>query len=204
MTAVGDNNWLFRLVISVNRVALDGVQHRESINAFAKDDVSAVQMRGVDEAEEELRAVGAWASVCHGKNASARVQVGEVLVGELATVDGCATGTVAGREVATLGHELGDHSVEGAVLEVQGLSLGGVSLLTSAESAEVLGGNRCVVVEVDCNTAGSSTTNGDIEEDLGVDSWSCHFNVNAVFSFEVFDYKIPQLFHTLACHPNLN
>ena len=96
-----------------------------------------------------------------------------------------------GREVATLGHELWDDSVEGAALEVQGLSLGGVSLLTSAESAEVLGGDRCVVVEVDCNTAGSSTTNGDIEEDLGVGSWSCHFNVYAVFSFEVLDYKIP-------------
>ena len=175
MTAVGDKNWLLRLVISVDRVGLDSVQHSESICAFAEHDVSAVQMRGIDEAEEELRAVGAWASVCHGKNASACVQVGEVLVGELATVDGCATGTVAGREVATLGHELWDDSVEGAALEVQRNTSSVVTLLTSAESAEVLGGDWCVVVKGNCNTAGSGTTNGDIEEDLRVSSWSCHF-----------------------------
>ena len=50
----------------------------------------------------------------------------------LLAVDGLSTGTVTAGEVTTLEHELGDDAVEG------GTSIA-VSLLASAESAEVLG-----------------------------------------------------------------
>jgi hypothetical protein len=83
----------------------------------------------------------------------------EVLVLELLAVDGLATGAldrvsavcfvsvdggkalgthVAGGEVTTLEHELGDDAVEGSALEVKGLAAAALALLSGAESAEVL------------------------------------------------------------------
>ena len=62
----------------------------------------------------------------------------EVLVSKLGAVDGLATSAVAGREVSTLGHETVDDAVEGAALEVEGLALGTLSLLTCAEGSKVL------------------------------------------------------------------
>lgn len=64
----------------------------------------------------------------------------EVLVGELLSVDGLATSSISLGEVTSLAHELGDDSVELAALEVEGLAGLAGSLLTSAESSEVLGG----------------------------------------------------------------
>jgi hypothetical protein len=94
----------------------------------------------------------------------------EVLIGELSTIDGLATTAVAPGEVTTLAHEAGDDPVEAAALVVEGLARGTSALLacgtrctvrrggssasnwpigkegpqrlllTSAESAEVLGG----------------------------------------------------------------
>lgn len=49
---------------------------------------------------------------------------------------------VAGGEVTTLKHELGDDTVEGSTLEVEGLAATAGTLLTSAESAEVLSSLR--------------------------------------------------------------
>jgi len=101
------------------------------------------------------------------------VLVLEVLVGELVTVDGLATGTLFNRhslavepqgkqltkgrvggvayvvagEVTTLEHELGDHTVEAGVLVT--LALGQLAELT-----EVLGGLRDILlVEVEVDTA---------------------------------------------------
>jgi hypothetical protein len=80
----------------------------------------------------------------------------EVLILELLAVDGLTTGAllsisfctavlvvaltyVATGEVTTLEHELGDDAVEGRALVVEGLARAAGALLTSAESAEVLG-----------------------------------------------------------------
>ena len=57
----------------------------------------------------------------------------EVLILELVAIDGLASGTVSGGEVATLAHEVGDNTVEGGTLET-------VSLLAGAQGAEVLTG----------------------------------------------------------------
>jgi hypothetical protein len=52
-----------------------------------------------------------------------------------------ALGThIAGGEVTTLKHELGDDAVEGSALEVKGLAAAALALLSGAESAEVLSG----------------------------------------------------------------
>jgi hypothetical protein len=99
--------------------------------------------------------------VGHGEDTGASVPQVEVLVLELLAVDGLTTGAlrtvrlvsclqVAGRmtyvatgEVTTLEHELGDDTVEGGALVVEGLARAAGTLLTSAESTEVLGGLRC-------------------------------------------------------------
>ena len=56
----------------------------------------------------------------------------EVLVLELVAVDGLAPGAVAGSEVSSLAHEVGDDAVEGGALVAE-------ALLSGAESTEVLG-----------------------------------------------------------------
>ena len=75
----------------------------------------------------------------------------EVLIIESAAVDGLTTSTVAIGEVSTLwmkgtrdnpylAHELGNDSVHLAVLVAERLAALAISLLTSAEATEVLGG----------------------------------------------------------------
>ena len=56
----------------------------------------------------------------------------EVLVLELVAVDGLAPGAVAGSEVSSLAHEVGDDAMEGGALVAE-------ALLSGAESTEVLG-----------------------------------------------------------------
>ena len=82
----------------------------------------AVEVGEWAEAEEELGAVGAWASVGHRKNALSSVLVLEVLISELGAVDGFTASTVAASEVTALGHEAGNNSVEDRSLEVEGLA----------------------------------------------------------------------------------
>ncbi len=55
---------------------------------------------------------------------------------------------VAGSEVTTLKHELGDDTVEGSTLEVEGLAAAAGTLLASAESTEVLSGLRVVLLAI--------------------------------------------------------
>ena len=165
LSAVGDHDGLLRHIVSANGVVLNGVKDGHAIGGdLSEDDVSAVKMRGLVEAEEELGSVGAWASVGHGEDTTSSVLVDEVLVSELSSVDGGSTSTVVLGEIATLSHEASDDSVEGAALEVEV-----ATLLASAESAEVLGGDGSVLGEIDDDSAGSSATDGDIEEDLSVD-----------------------------------
>ncbi len=62
----------------------------------------AVKEIGGHEGDEELRAVGARASVGHGQQEGLGVLHLEVLVGELVAVDGLTASAVAAGEVATL------------------------------------------------------------------------------------------------------
>ena len=56
----------------------------------------------------------------------------KVLVIELVSIDGLATGAVVIGEVTTLAHEVGDDTMEGG-------SLVTISLLSGAKSTEILG-----------------------------------------------------------------
>jgi len=119
--------------------SLDDVQGGV-VSDLAEDDVLAIEPGGDDGGDEELRAVGVWTCVGHGEEAWLGVLEGEVLVGELLSVDGLAAGAVALSKVTSLEHEVGDDAVEGRAGVAE-------ALLASAESAEVLDGARDGLVE---------------------------------------------------------
>lgn len=127
------------------------------------------------------------ASIGHGQEERAVVLLGESLVLELFAVDGFAAGAVACSEVSALlwsvstwplvssiqtrsstnlDHELLNHTMEDGALVVQRLARLAGALLTSAETAEVLGrlGNE-VGVELHGDAAGGLASEADVEED---------------------------------------
>jgi hypothetical protein len=119
----------------------------ESFNNLAENDVLAVEPRGLDGTDEELGSIGVGTSVGHRKSSGLGVLQLEVLISELSTIDGLATGTVALGEVTTLAHEVGNDSMESASLEVKGLARSSLTFLTSAEGTEILGSLGDNVVE---------------------------------------------------------
>lgn len=127
--------------------SLDNV-HGLLVSDLAENDVAAVEPRGDNSGDEELRAVGVGSGVGHGQQTGAVVGELEVLVGELLTIDGFSTSAITTGEVTTLEHEVGDDSVERRALVAE-------ALLTSAESTEVLSGLGDLLVvegEVDATT----------------------------------------------------
>jgi len=97
--------------------------------------VLAVQVAGLDGAQEELAAVGVGSCIGHREDSGAGVLQGEVFILELIAIDRLATGAVVVGEVSTLAHESRDDPVERGSLESE-------TLLPSAESSEVLSGPR--------------------------------------------------------------
>lgn len=90
----------------------------------------------------------------------------KVLILELLAVDGLATGTIAGSEVTTLNHELLYDAMEAGALVVEGLAGLPNTLLTGAESAEVLGGLRHnIAIQLQHDTTSRTLTDADVEED---------------------------------------
>ena len=112
LTTVGNDNSLKRLVLIVARVVLNGVKHIATACDLSEDAMLTVQMRSVDEAEEELGAVRVWACVGHRQDAPARVLVGEVLISEVGSINRLAASAVSAGEVTTLGHEISDNAME--------------------------------------------------------------------------------------------
>jgi len=100
---------------------------------------AAIEPASKSGADEELRAVGVLASVCHGECTGSSVLEFEVLVSELVTVDGLSSSSVATGEVTTLDHEVLDDTVEfgSLVSKAEVLAILG---LASGESSEVLDG----------------------------------------------------------------
>ena len=174
LTAVSDDASLLGLVVGTGGGTLDSGDDVHTLNDTAEDDVLVVQPGGLDSADEELRSVGAGASVGHGQNTGAGVLLTEVLVLEFGAVDGLTASSVTAGEVTTLDHELGDDPVEGRALVVEGLAGATGTLLTSAQAPEVLGGlGDNVVVQLHDHTALGLATNGDVEENSG----PTHFDV---------------------------
>lgn len=167
LTAVSDDD----LLLGGAGLGADGSHSLDDLNAgsdLAEDAVLTIEVGEGVEGNEELRSVGVLASIGHGEETTTDVLVDEVLVLELGTIDGLSTSAVEVGEVTTLGHEAGDNSVEGDTLVVKRLARLADSLLTSAESSEVLRGLGSVGGEVEGDAASGGSTNGDIEENGGV------------------------------------
>ena len=98
--------------------SLHSIKHIHTFDNLAKHDVTAIKMRCWGESQEELRAVGAWARVCHRQSASISVLHIEVLVIELGSIDRLTSDSSTVSEVTALGHEAGDDTVELGALEV--------------------------------------------------------------------------------------
>ncbi len=69
----------------------------------------------------------------------------EILILKLIAIDRLASSAVSNSEIATLRHELRDHTVEPGSLVVQWLSLLADTLLTSGQCFEILGADWCVL-----------------------------------------------------------
>lgn len=116
-----------RLLGSVLLVDLDSLnlgQSRQTVitNDLAKHGVQAIQMRRAVEKKEELRAVGSRTLVRHRDEAPATMAEGRPdLVVKDASPDRSPTLGVVWRRLgraAGLGHEVGDHAVEGRLVVV--------------------------------------------------------------------------------------
>lgn len=114
-----------------------GVDNVHTLKNMSKDDVSVIEPRSLDSANEELASVGVTASVSHGEHTGTSVFQLEVLVRELATIDGLAAGTVALGKVTALNHKVLDNSVERRALIAVAKVLA-IRVLTSSKGAEVL------------------------------------------------------------------
>lgn len=125
--------------------------------------MATVKPRGDDSSNEELRAVGVLASICHGQDAWLSVLQLEVLVGELLAIDRLATGTVAFREVTALEHEVGDDAMEFGSFVAK-------AMLSRGELTEILGSFwDNVVEEFEDDAPGGLAVDRDVEEDVGHD-----------------------------------
>jgi len=132
--------------------------------------VLAIKPAGDDSGDEELGAIGVGAGVGHGEKSWLGVLAGEVLVGELLTVDGLATSAVATGEVTALKHELRDDAVESRASVSE-------ALLAGAKSTEVLSGlGDYIIVEVEVDATGLLCNLGGLLAG-GIENWALPGNV---------------------------
>jgi hypothetical protein len=160
LATLGDLDVLDWLVTSGGLELLNLVNNVVAFEDFAENDVSAIEPRGDDCGDEELRSVGVRASVGHGERARLDVLELEVLILELGAVDGLATSAVVVGEVTTLDHEVLDNSVESRAFVTK-------ALLAGSKSSEVLGClGHSLAVETHNDTAEILVTMLDVEVHL--------------------------------------
>lgn len=148
-----------------------------ALDDLSEDDVLSVQPLSLGGAQEKLTAVGVGAGVSHRQNSGSCVLEGEVLVLELVSVDGLASGSVSASEVAALAHELRDHAVERAA------NVSEVRVARSAEVEEVLGGSGYDIgSQGHFDAPGGSSPNRHVEENHRV-GHVCSCNARRFTSF---------------------
>lgn len=130
LAAISDNNFCIGTAIR-SAISLNLANNIHTLNNIAKDNMLAVQPGSLNSAKEELGAIGVRSSIGHGQDARAGVTQSEVLISKLGAIDGLPTSAIAGCEVTTLTHEVGDHTMETAALVAE-------ALLTSTQGTEVL------------------------------------------------------------------
>lgn len=115
--------------------------------------MSAIEPGGLGSGDEELTSVGVGSSVGH-RQAEGFVLKLEVLIIELVSPDGSSSSSISSCEITTLDHKVGNDSMEGAALKLQGLPT--ISPLSLAQFSEVLNGfGDGLSEEVDYDVSGS-------------------------------------------------
>ena len=114
------------------------IEHVETVDNFAENDMSSIEMRCLSESHEELRSIGVGAGVCHGQIASSSVLLVKVFIGEGRAINRLTADARSVSEISALSHEAWDDTVESGALEVEWLALSTHSFLTSAKSTEIL------------------------------------------------------------------
>lgn len=154
----GNGNRFNGLVTSRGLDVFHSINNVHTLKNMTKDNVSVIEPSCLDSANEELASVGVTASVGHGENTGTGVLQLEVLVRELATVNGLAASTIALGKVTTLDHKVLDNSVERRAL-IAVTKVLPIRVLTSSKRTEVLGslGHSLAVKTHDDSTEGLTT-----------------------------------------------
>jgi hypothetical protein len=175
LTTVSNNDLLLGLsgLRSDSSHSLDDLNTRGNLT---EDGVLAIEVREGVKSDEELGAVGVLAGISHREETTTDVLVDEVLILEFGAIDRLSACAVHIGEVTTLSHEAWDHSVEGAILVMEGLARLADALLTGAEGSEVLRGLGGVGCKVKSDAASRGATDRDVEENGGIGRvvWLCH------------------------------
>ena len=96
---------------------------------------------------EELGTICVFSIISHRQHPRTRVLQFKRFIGKLLPIDTFSSHSVSLRDIASLDHKVGNNAVEDAVLVAQIFSSGSLSLLTSAQAAEVLSGLGNNIVE---------------------------------------------------------
>mmetsp|Transcript_62401 Transcript_62401/g.71567 ORF Transcript_62401/g.71567 Transcript_62401/m.71567 type:complete len:201 (+) Transcript_62401:2354-2956(+) len=133
----------------------------------SENNMSTIQPGGNNGGDEKLTSVGVGSSIGHGQESGLGVLQAEVFIFEFVSINRFTSSSVSSGKVTTLDHEVGDDSVEGRSLEVQGLSSNSGSILTSGEGSEVLNSLGDILTEQSQNDSTSFfTVDFNIEKDL--------------------------------------
>jgi len=133
-----DLDFLLRSVVATGLDALHLGNDVLTLFNAPENDVLAVQMRGLLESDEELRAIGVLARIRHTEQVPLSVTQPKVLILKLGPIDTLTTRAIAVGEVSALRHKALNNAVEDTVLEVERTARPRSACLSSAELSEVL------------------------------------------------------------------
>ena len=105
----------------------------------AEDHVLAIEPWAGLKSDEELRAIGIGSCIRHGEQIGFRVPNLEVLISKLLSINTLATCAIELGEIASLCHEIWDHTMETTVLIMKHFAWVASSRLASAELSKVFG-----------------------------------------------------------------
>lgn len=161
-----DHNLVLGLVSREFRYVLDSIDNIHSFEDGTENDMTPVQPRSFDGANEELRSVGVFSGIGHRESSRSGVTELEVLIGEFVAVDTFPACSISLGEITTLDHETLDYPVESGSFVTK-------TVLTSCESPEVLDSFRhSFTVQAHHDTTQRFPSMFDIEVDLVGDDGS--------------------------------
>mmetsp|Transcript_24385 Transcript_24385/g.27688 ORF Transcript_24385/g.27688 Transcript_24385/m.27688 type:complete len:429 (-) Transcript_24385:245-1531(-) len=144
-TTINHGNFKLRNIISTNLDFFNLLNEVHTNNDSSENNMFAVQPRSFLESDEKLRTVGVGSGIRHTEQPGDVMFASKMFILEFLAVDTLSSGTITSSEISSLHHEALDNSVEFGILEMQRFTGISDTLLTSAQSSEVLNGFRASV-----------------------------------------------------------